>query len=196
MQRICNLEFKVQQLTEQLASQQRQLDDLKGKPPVHVEYHFDQLKVNRLEGTLNVGITPQGIQGIESFEAPDPSCWKVTNDTPDATLVPLQQLQGEMANYMDTESRALLMELEKQYSVTLDDAHRRRITDDVKHQLNERVHYYARKEAYPANGSEEEQLKWRDSIRQKTIHDIQGAFSAYLSKQQKQEQAEQRRSKP
>ena len=35
-----------------------------------MEYKFDQLKVETLEGTLNIGLNPSDLQGIEDFSVP------------------------------------------------------------------------------------------------------------------------------
>ncbi|WP_158602184.1 spore germination protein GerPC [Cohnella endophytica] len=180
-QRLSQSELKLQQMTDQLTRMQKQLDELSSKPPLHVEYHFDQLKVNRLEGTLNVGMSPQGMPGIESFEAPDPSCFKI-NAPDQAKEPPIRELQAEMTAEMDTKSPAMLFEMERQFDVSLDADERQKVLADVKRQLNERVHYYARTIDYPADGSDEERRNWQESIKEKTRRDIKGAFSAYLSK--------------
>ena len=44
-----------------------------------LEYKFDQLKVETLEGTLNIGLNPSDLQGIEDFSIPSkngPECSK------------------------------------------------------------------------------------------------------------------------
>jgi spore germination protein PC len=184
--RLKQSEQKVQQMTEQLAGLQKQLEDIKNKPPLHIEYHFDQLKVNRLDGTLNVGLSPQGIQGIESFEAPDPASWKVTSDQSEETEPPIRDLQNEMKAYINDNSTNVLIAMERQYGVPLEEDHRQRVLDDVKNQINERVHYYARIAPYPSKGTVEELQKWRDTIKEKTQRDIHGAFSDYLSKLRQQ----------
>lgn len=51
--RIMKLEHELKRLTDEIA-------ELKNKPPIHVdkiEYKFDQLKVESLDGTLNIGLT-------------------------------------------------------------------------------------------------------------------------------------------
>jgi spore germination protein PC len=144
--------------------------------------------VNRLEGTLNVGLSPQGIPGIESFEAPDPASWKLTTDQPEVDDVPIRSLQNEMAAYMNDYAAQMLISMEQQFGVYLDEDHRKRVIEDVKNQLNERVHYYARTIPYPSIGTDEERQKWNESIKERTQRDIQGAFSAYLSKQLQQQQ--------
>ncbi|TVY04421.1 spore germination protein GerPC [Cohnella terricola] len=182
-QRLYQAEQKLKEQSDQIANLQQQLNDVKNKPPLHVEYHFDQLKVSRLEGTLNVGMSPQGVQGIESLETPDPSCWQVANETPDAALPAIRDVQKEMADYMSDQSNKVLVDLEQQIGVALDSDHRKQVIDDVKRQLNTRVNYYARTSVYPAEGTDDERKQWRDSIVQKTKRDIQGAFTAYLSNQ-------------
>ncbi len=188
IQRLYQSERQLQQMAEQLNQLQKQLDEIKNKPPLHIEYHFDQLKVNRLEGTLNVGLSPQGIQGIESFEAPDPASWNVTSDQQEGTDPPIRSLQNEMIAYMNDNSANMLIAMERQYGVALAEEHRSRVLEDVKKQLNERVHYYARTAPYPTNGTAEELQKWSDMIKEKTLRDIQGAFSAYLNNLRQQQE--------
>lgn len=55
--RITQLEALLAQLTADMAQ-------LKNDKPIHIdkiEYHFDQLKVEKLEGTLNIGFTPSAL---------------------------------------------------------------------------------------------------------------------------------------
>lgn len=193
-QRLNQSEQQLKQMTEQLTQLQKQIEEIKNKPPLHIEYHFDQLKVNHLEGTLNVGLTPQGVQGIESFEAPDPASMQVAPTEPEEEAPPIRSLQTEVESYMKDKSADLLISLERQYAVSLEEEHRSRVIDDVRKQLDERVHYYARTSSYPSKGTEEDVQKWKDSIKDKAYRDIQGAFSAYLSKLQ--QQASQRRNNP
>ncbi|WP_239613797.1 spore germination protein GerPC [Cohnella mopanensis] len=186
-QRLYQTEVKLQQLTEQLANVQKQLDEVRNKQPLHVEYHFDQLKVNRLEGTLNVGISPQGVQGIESFETPNPVCWNVNTEQTEEANLPIRALQKDMNEYMIKEAPAILIGMERQFGITLDEEHRRTILDDVNKQLNDRVRYYAKTIDYPDKGTDEERKNWNESVKDKTRRDIQAAFSAYLGKQLKKD---------
>jgi spore germination protein PC len=182
LQRLQQSEQQLKQMTEQLSQLQKQLEQIKSKPPIHIEYHFDQLKVNRLEGTLNVGLTPQDIQGIESFEAPDPACITPKAEPNQQAEPPISGLQNQMNEYMNNHASDQLIVMEREYGVTLDENHRTRIVDDVKKQLKERVHYYARTVPYPSKGTEVELYEWNQTINEKTIRDIQSAFSAYLQK--------------
>ncbi len=186
LQRFYASEQLLHQLTAQLQTLQKQLDDARNKPPVHIEYHFDQLKVNRLEGTLNVGISPQGMPDIESLETPGNANWNVeqvpAEDDGQGADDPLSRMQNEMYRYMDSAGTQALTALESRYGVSLDEAHRARVVQDVKRQLRERVRYYVTMKPYPIKGSDEEKRQWDDEIKAKTTKDINGAFAAYLQK--------------
>jgi len=79
--------YYIQQLFSMLESQQKEivqlrqsisrlsseLNQLKEKPAMTVErleYKFDQLKVERLEGTLNIGINPADLESIDDLSVP------------------------------------------------------------------------------------------------------------------------------
>lgn len=193
-QRLARAEQTLSRLSERLEHVERQLEDLKNKTPMHIEYHFDQLKVNELKGTLNVGLSPQGAQGIESFETPF-SQWPQTSEPAvDATSDNrrIGELTQQMESYMDTDAPAILSGLEQQFGVTLNQAHRARLLADVKGQLKERVHYYARVSPYPvAEDAGEERRIWRQSVIDKTARDIHAALTTYVQQWQRKSANEQ-----
>lgn len=174
------------QLGDRLGQLDRQLEDMKAKPPIHVEYHFDQLKVNELKGTLNVGLSPQGPSGIEAFDVPAPSeaqpeAWTVTQAVPaDPVAGSIADMQGQMGEYMDRQAARLLWDLERRYGLDLGETLRDRVVLDVKNQLNDRVHYYARTSPYPENGNEDDRRRWMESVLRRTARDVEAAFAAYL----------------
>jgi len=186
LQRFYTSEQMLRQVSEQVRTLQKQLDEVRNKPPLHIEYHFDQLKVNRLEGTLNVGISPQGMPDIESLETPGNAPWSVeqvpADDADSDADDPLSRMQNEMYRYMDSEGTQALIALESRYGVALDEAHRAKVVQDVRGQLRERVRYYVTMKPYPAKGTNEEKRQWDDEIKTKTTRDINGAFTAYLQK--------------
>jgi spore germination protein PC len=192
--RIFQAEQKLQQLTESINRLQKQVDDLKSNTPLHVEYHFDQLKINRLEGTLHVGMSPQGIKGIESMETPDLAAWNITSESSDDAAGPIRSLQQEMSAYMDQHAASLLAAMEQKYGMKLEENHRKRLLGDVKNQLNGRIHYYGRVAPYPLDAPEVERQKWGESIKEKTLRDIRAAFSSYLDKLK--QQSEKRSAEP
>jgi len=179
------LEEAIRRLEERLHQAEKQLEELRARPPLHVEYHFDQLKVNELKGTLNVGLSPKGAQGIDMLDLPESlgagGMWGETAQ-PFLGGGPIPGLQQEMQDYMDREGPVLLAELERQRGLTLDEAHRLRLIQDIKSQLNARVHYYGKTMPYPAAGSEEEKEEWRKSVTERTLRDVRTALGTYLDK--------------
>jgi len=179
------LEEAIRRLEERLHQAEKQLEELRARPPLHVEYHFDQLKVNELKGTLNVGLSPKGAQGIDMLELPEGlgpvGMWGETAQ-PVFGVGPIPQLQQEMQDYMDREGPGLLAELERQRGLALDEAHHLRLINDIKSQLNARVHYYGKTTPYPAAGSEEEKEEWRKSVTERTLRDVRTALGTYLDK--------------
>ena len=186
-QRLSRAEETLSRLSERLDQAERQLEELKNKTPMHVEYHFYQLKVNELKGTLNVGLSPQGAQGIDAFETPFGQ-WPQPGGTftdANADERPIGELSRQMEAYMDTDAPAILSGLERQLGVALNPSHRLRLLADVKGQLKERVHYYAKVSPYPAEGADEERRIWRQSVIDKTTRDVHAALSSYLRQWQK-----------
>ena len=54
-------ENKILHLEKAIFQLNKEIQELKQKPAIHVdkmEYKFDQLKVETLEGTLNIGLNP------------------------------------------------------------------------------------------------------------------------------------------
>lgn len=182
LQHIRSLEQQLERLRQQLDSLNGEIDELKKRTPIHVEYHFDQLKVSRLEGTLNIGLSPQGMQPPESFEVPAPGMWKAADggqQDDDADRV--RALQREAAAFMENEAPALLVRMTEASGTPLDEAHRNLILKDIKSQLNARVHYYAKTVSYPADGAEEERQIWGNTVMEKTKRDVEKAIAAYLN---------------
>lgn len=182
--RIAIAEQTLRQLTDRMGEIERQLTEVKARKPLHIEYHFDQLKVNELKGTLNVGLSPQGVQGIDSFETPQVNGLQQADSGPEtsADQPPLADLMRSMDNYMALEAPVYLARLAQQFGAELDGDHRIRLLSDVKNQLKDRVKYYANTSAYPADGSDEERQLWHRFVLERTTKDVRDALMTYMSK--------------
>ena len=81
-QRILQLEQEIKRLSEEVSN-------LKNKPPIRVdkiEYKFDQLKVESLNGTLNIGLNPNDLNNIDEFA--------VNNQSTQATPFPFPERES------------------------------------------------------------------------------------------------------
>lgn len=64
------LEKRIKDLEAQVANLTNEVTAISEKPTVHIDridYSFDQLKVETLEGTLNIGLNPEDLSNIEEL---------------------------------------------------------------------------------------------------------------------------------
>jgi len=169
-------------LEEQVRTLKEELDELKGRPSSSigkVEYKFDQLKVENLNGTLNIGLNPFATKGqqIEDFEV-DTETLKVnpeTQTTPDF----YQGIIQEMHRYLDEEAYSRILHFEQEQRTPLDDMYRQMMIDDIKKQMEHRLPYYlSQVQPYEDITSNPEYMK--DVIIQAMKQDIDKAFLSFI----------------
>jgi len=128
---------------------QKELNELKNKRTVNVEkieYKFDQLKVETLEGTLNIGITPNGTEAIEDF-AVNQENLQVSNQTSastEASIIEnlLGKIQTDVFDYFEKGIFKDFEKIEQESNYSLDQPYREFIIDDLKKQMNQRINFY------------------------------------------------------
>ncbi|MDA7026041.1 spore germination protein GerPC [Bacillus sp. CLL-7-23] len=136
---------KMQQLERQIAALQKQLIQIKEQPRTRIdriEYKFDQLKIEKLDGTLNIGLNPLDPNGLENFEISQqqPGLGKLQQEL-DSQL--LQQTRQLVDAYFNEEIPLLLEQLEDRYDSKLDDTNRHHMIEDIRKQIDSRIRYYA-----------------------------------------------------
>jgi len=169
-------------LEEQVQTLRKELDELKGRPSSSigkVEYKFDQLKVENLNGTLNIGLNPFATKGqqIEDFQV-DTETLKVnpeTQTTPDF----YQGIIQEMHRYLDEEAYNRILHFEQEQRTPLDDMYRQMMIDDIKKQMEHRLPYYlSQVQPYEEITSDPQYMK--DAIIQAMKQDIDKAFLSFI----------------
>ncbi|MFC4100938.1 spore germination protein GerPC [Paenibacillus xanthanilyticus] len=180
----CKLQEQQQLMTEL----QRQIDELRvrliaaeSRPVYHIEkmeYAFDQLKVEKLDGTLNIGMTPPNEEYIKEIgqlvmpggiaapgKTPAPSADPATSGPnqfpsmgatsgPGATAPqpPYPEIRQQVDIYLNQTAPQRLAQLESEYGIPLDPYHRRLIIEDIRKQMSTRVQYYIQQTARAAGG--------------------------------------------
>ena len=136
---------RINELERQLMELRNGLNDVKkngnGSHIERVEYKFDQLKIERLEGTLNIGLTPNtGDDTIDDFSVQQKGITvnSIANSHPEA----LQEIQQQIYQYLDHDCYGLIQSLEQKYQCPLDQQYRQFMVKDVKRQIDQRIHYY------------------------------------------------------
>lgn len=148
--RIATLEHTIQKLQEEMKQ-------CKDKPSIRVdkiEYKFDQLKVETLEGTLNIGLNPSDLANIEDFAVENQSL--NTPMHPKAQMQRSMKIEESIYQYLETELPVLFKETQNQLNVRLDDSYLEFIKQDILKQLPARIDYHIQNAA--ANERNGEQI--------------------------------------
>ncbi|MBU5211809.1 spore germination protein GerPC [Heyndrickxia oleronia] len=132
---------KLSQFEKMINKLSKEIDALKDKPPINVErleYKFDQLKIEKLDGTLNIGINPADLNNIEDMEIPTPQM------QPNFITNPAfkQNLLGRLGQYISKDVNSVIHDTEQQLGYRLDTKYRDFIIEDLQKQLPQRVDYF------------------------------------------------------
>lgn len=170
-EKLANLEKANQELN-------KTIDSLKEQPPINVEridYHFDQLKIERLEGTLNIGLNPGDLKGMDEFSIPttDNSIPSMEQNKPS-----MDQLHNKLNNYIDQDLPRLVQEKKDEFNIQLDDSYTQFVKEDLRKQLPSRIQFYAQKLTQEKRNWSQEELE--KEIYQRMVHDITQAVHAFI----------------
>lgn len=155
-----------QQMHGLLQSQQRTIEDLQNQlnrlqsefkdlqlEPRTVEYKFDQLKIERLEGTLNIGLGTGKANGDLQDVSVDGNVVQPGTD-PEADPEMLHAIQRDVNQYMKDGAWNALVQIENQHEHPLDDPYRQFILQDIHKQIDPRIRYYYKKYCSEGKGSD------------------------------------------
>ncbi|MFD1017798.1 spore germination protein GerPC [Thalassobacillus hwangdonensis] len=173
----------MQQLMEQLTQQQQEIKELYKKidslekshseqPKTvieKIEYKFDQLKIETLEGTLHIGLSPSELQGIE-----DTTLWNQLPNNP--VEKPMNQtILEELDQYMLRDGKALIRSLAENNQTELRQGLDDQIIQDIRGQLPSRIGHYEQMSPKPEAADTIQRIKQEinDSI-SKFFHDKKG----------------------
>ncbi|WP_339149583.1 MULTISPECIES: spore germination protein GerPC [unclassified Sutcliffiella] len=186
-QQIQQLQQVVENQTKQISTleelvklMQKEIIQLKEKPSMNIErieYKFDQLKVETLEGTLNIGLTPGSSGEIEDFIV-----------TQNNLEVPVSQrnqnlakgIEADLREYLEKNGETKIKHIAKQQGRTLEDHYYDFMIQDVNKQLPSRVNHKLN-----TITAEAVQKGYNDEkIKEITIQQLQGdmdkAFAAFI----------------
>ncbi|MCA0987709.1 spore germination protein GerPC [Guptibacillus algicola] len=141
-----------------------------------VEYKFDQLKIERLDGTLNIGLTPgAGGEMLEDFTV---NGQPQSPNSPAASPESIQAIQQNVQSYMQRDALPQLMELEKQYNYPLDDPYRQFILNDIHKQLDQRINHYLSENGTRSPSASNEEVT--EEIVEKIKRDVVKGMEAFI----------------
>jgi spore germination protein PC len=172
---------RIDQLERTIKNLTNDVKELKGRPPISVgtiEYKFDQLKVETLDGTLNIGLNPSDLEGIEDFEVNKKDF--LPTGSPKTRMETTMDLEDSIHQYLDTELTPLIKKYEQQLGIEVDHSYIDFIKEDLRKQLPSRIDHLLRlmpiREKDSSAGT-----KLQEQIEQQMIKDINQAVLAFIS---------------
>jgi spore germination protein PC len=169
--RILQLEQELQRLTEEVSM-------LKNKPPIHVdkiEYKFDQLKVESLDGTLNIGLNPNDLNNIDEFAVNHQS-----TSPPPFQFPNREQVVQEMAETLMSELDEMIQDTEDQVGISLDPSYHEFIRNDVSRQLEQRIIMYFDNSS-PMDRAPQQFEHLKENVYEKVKSDIHVALVNFIT---------------
>jgi spore germination protein PC len=169
-------EYRIALLEKEIQVLKKQFTEIKEKPSVTVEkieYKFDQLKVETLEGTLNIGLNPQDLQNVDEFSVPQAT---PTFQTREAIK---KACMEELTEYIHSNTVNTIKHFEQFYRKEIDEAYQNHIEQDLLKQLEKRVDYYL-DNSLPEEQSENQKDFLKEKIKHHIITDITQAISAFI----------------
>ncbi|WP_042224597.1 spore germination protein GerPC [Oceanobacillus manasiensis] len=170
---------KIQELTQKLEQLETNLNEQNTNRVEKIEYKFDQLKIENLNGTLHIGMSPQDLNNVEDFSMPDQSL-------PPTTPPLKQQLVSELSSFVQQECPALIRNLSEEYERKIDKPYQNILLQDVTKQLPSRVAFYEKKAA--DEKIESSDLALHDYIANNIKEEIHNSLIAYMQTFDKKEE--------
>lgn len=182
----------LQSQQEQLASLQnhivqltQDLTQLKNAKPINIEkieYHFDQLKVETLEGTLNIGLTPSTIS--DQVDELSVNGKEITGGLSEGTpehppkTEPLHPLMSRIEKYLAEGFYDDIARIAERYQVPIDPEFYPMIMEDIQKQIEPRIrHYLKQQNTLLSNESRSES---EERIYAQTKQDIRVAIENFI----------------
>lgn len=143
-QYIQNQDQRINELTETIKGLRLDVEQMKNQPHTNIErieYKFDQLKVEHLDGVLNIGLNPTDPEQIDNFDVQQRGM-KVNGAQQELREQLAQQCSDEINHFLTEECPIYIEQAEQQYNLRLDEPHRRHIIEDIRKQIDSRIQYY------------------------------------------------------
>lgn len=177
-----NQDKTIKSLQKKVKQLEKTVLDIQSRPPVNVEkleYKFDQLKVETLEGTLNIGLNPSDLQGIDDLSVAN----KPVIPSDRQSLA--NEIENHIRQYLDQNLQTILEDSGKQLQLNVNDSYRDFILQDITKQLPNRIEYYLNQPLRSENETPEQQKARIFEQMKKEIHNGIITFLQHLPENMK-----------
>lgn len=167
----------MKQMIEQLHQDVNELKEKQVPTVIKNEYKFDLLKVERLEGTMNIGLNPKNADaGMGEMSINQTTDSLAVDQRPSASF---DRVQKEIYRFLAHDAYQVLQRIEEECGYPLDDPYRSFIVDDIKKQIDQRIHHYLNQ--MDTSELEPEQLDaWEQKTIQKVKRDIERTCESFV----------------
>ncbi len=145
---IAELRRLLDDLRQSLAEMSGRLSRLEERAPVqvgHIDYQFEQLKVERLDGTLVIGLGPGGTGTIEDLALAGTTgediTWKETQE-PSSEEEAFGRMRDRVRGFLSDQFPTLLAEQARDAGVSLAPDRVAAIVEDLEKQVDDRIRLY------------------------------------------------------
>jgi spore germination protein PC len=147
-QRILNLENALQKMKEDF----KLLNEKKAIHIDKIEYKFDQLKVETLKGTLNIGLNPSELSGIEDFAVQNQSL--STPISPKHKMQRSMKIEEAIYRYLETDLPLVVEAVQRDLNVQPNDEYLSFVKQDIIKQLPSRIEHHLAANSASSRSSE------------------------------------------
>ncbi|PLR67377.1 spore germination protein GerPC [Bacillus sp. UMB0893] len=168
---------KIKELESSISAMMAEIGELKKRPSTtieRIEYKFDQLKVETLEGTLNIGLNPTVPDQIENFEVEQQEL-QVNNRKREEEI--FKAVQERLMAFMNEDCVRYIEQLASQHNYELDVAHKEFIIEDIRKQIDSRIRYYLKQGEYSEAVPISQQIEENTS---KVKQDVERSISHFI----------------
>lgn len=134
--RISTLEQTIKKMQEEM----KKLSEIKSIHVDKIEYKFDQLKVETLDGTLNIGLNPSDLSSIEEFAVENKGI--NTPLDPKAMMQRSMKIEEAIYRYLETDLPQIIENTQRQLSILPNESYLSFIKQDITNQLPTRIDYH------------------------------------------------------
>lgn len=134
---------QIKQLEATVLKMKEEFNQLKEKPTIHVdtiEYKFDQLKVETVEGTLSIGLSPTDFQGIEDFAVNNGTL--NTPSDPKHVMTRSMEIEDAIIQYLETSLPEIIQKTGNRLNIQANEEYLNFIKEDIKKQLPTRIDFH------------------------------------------------------
>lgn len=177
-------QMRILMLEKSLKDLKQEVEQLQKRPPVHVEkieYQFDQLKVETLDGVLNIGLSPNDPGNLENLEINQSAKLKKNVLSPMKKMEATMRLEESMHQFLDSELPSVFKEWEDKSGRKVHEEMRMFIKEDIKKQLPERINDYLQRLAEEKRTGGDELQSLIDEVEKRLKEDIKHAVMTFLN---------------